>query len=60
MTSHTEGSSSSQPAERRVTGLGLSISHANVAAPEGTLAVQSEVGKGSRFRVELPAAPAEA
>jgi signal transduction histidine kinase len=42
------------------TGLGLSISHAIVAAHEGTLTVQSEVGKGSTFRVELPAAPAEA
>jgi PAS domain S-box-containing protein len=42
------------------TGLGLSISHAIVTAHEGTLTVQSEVGKGSTFRVELPAAPAEA
>ncbi|MEI6224224.1 MAG: ATP-binding protein [Deltaproteobacteria bacterium] len=46
--------------ERQHMGLGLSISHAIVTAHGGTLTVESEVGKGSTFRMELPAAPVEA
>jgi signal transduction histidine kinase len=41
-------------------GLGLSISHAIVTSHGGTLTVESYVGKGSKFRMELPAAPSEA
>jgi two-component system NtrC family sensor kinase len=44
----------------RGSGLGLAICHAIVTAHGGTLTVQSEVGKGSTFTLELPAAPAEA
>ncbi|MEI6226370.1 MAG: PAS domain S-box protein, partial [Deltaproteobacteria bacterium] len=46
--------------EGRGTGLGLSICHAIVTSHGGTLTVASEVGKGSTFRMELPAAPREA
>jgi PAS domain S-box-containing protein len=41
----------------RGSGLGLAISQAIVAAHQGTLTVESELGRGSTFRVELPAAP---
>ena len=41
-------------------GLGLSISHAIVTSHGGTLTVESVVGKGSTFRVELPGAPVQA
>jgi PAS domain S-box-containing protein len=44
----------------RGSGLGLAISQAIVAAHQGTLTVESELGRGSTFRVELPVAPAEA
>ena len=43
--------------ERRGTGLGLAISHAIVTAHGGLLLVESKLGAGSTFRVELPAAP---
>ncbi len=39
------------------TGLGLSVCHAIASAHGGTLTVESAPGKGSTFRMELPAAP---
>ena len=52
-TTHPEG-------ERHGMGLGLAICHAIVTAHAGTLTVSSQVGVGSSFRLELPAAPADA
>ncbi len=39
------------------TGLGLSISHGTITSLNGDITVQSEAGRGSCFRVRLPAAP---
>ncbi|HET8733909.1 MAG TPA: ATP-binding protein, partial [Anaeromyxobacteraceae bacterium] len=49
-----------QVGEGKGMGLGLSICHSIVTRHGGSLNVESEVGKGSTFRMELPVAPAEA
>ncbi|HET8733259.1 MAG TPA: PAS domain S-box protein [Anaeromyxobacteraceae bacterium] len=41
-------------------GLGLSICHAIVTSHGGTISVRTELGRGSTFQVELPAAPESA
>ena len=38
-------------------GLGLAVSHAIVTSHGGTMTMESELGKGSTFQVELPSAP---
>jgi signal transduction histidine kinase len=38
------------------TGLGLSVSHGIVHEHGGFISVESEVGRGSRFSIHLPAA----
>ena len=38
----------------RGTGLGLSVSHGTIEAHGGTIEVESEVGKGTEFRIYLP------
>jgi PAS domain S-box-containing protein len=43
--------------DRRGIGIGLAISHSIVEAHGGTLTVASEVGRGSTFTMDLPAAP---
>jgi signal transduction histidine kinase len=42
------------------TGLGLAIVQSIVSDHHGRISVQSEKGKGSTFRIELPAAAAQA
>jgi PAS domain S-box-containing protein len=43
--------------EAKGTGLGLAVCHAIVTAHGGALTVQSQLGKGSTFRMELLSAP---
>ena len=46
--------------EGRGTGLGLAVCHAVAMAHGGALTVESELGKGSVFTLELPVAPDDA
>jgi two-component system NtrC family sensor kinase len=39
------------------TGLGLAISYRIIANHQGTIEVESEVGKGTKFRITLPVTP---
>ncbi len=41
------------------TGLGLSVAHGIIAEHSGEIAVESELGKGTSFRIELPRSPTE-
>jgi signal transduction histidine kinase len=43
-------------AKERGLGLGLSVSYGIIKGANGNIAVESEVGKGSTFRISLPAA----
>ena len=47
------------PAEQNGTGLGLTITLQFVKMMGGVIQLESALGKGSRFRVELPVAPAQ-
>ena len=40
------------------TGLGLSLSHGTIKRHEGSISVESEIGVGTRFTIELPIDPA--
>jgi signal transduction histidine kinase len=44
-----------EQARSKGAGLGLAIAHEVVVAHGGTISVESEVGKGTTFRIDLPA-----